>query len=180
MLLTAIDFMTDQRSRRRAVLALGELADPRALDTLLKHANEEGDPLQDSAAEALGHMGRSDHAGEIFKLLERFSRSLGSVAQNALKGLRWLNTHEGWTLVRQRALDPSFRYRATALEMLGSNDDPATRDLLLRLLASENNWQPVVNGPWIALAGCGARTPWNRTTPCSRTSTCRGTTSASR
>src|SRR5262249_53301938 len=108
-------------------------------------ANEEGNPLQDAAAEALGHLGHSEKGGEIFKLLERFSRSLGSVAENALKGLRWLNTHEGWQLVRQRAQDPSFRARNTAIEVLGYNDDPATRDLLQRLLATDSNFWQVVN-----------------------------------
>ena len=144
VLLTAIDFMTDQDHRERAVLALGELADPRALDTLLKLAGEDGNALQDAAAESIGHLGRSEKSADIFKLLERFSRSMGSVAKNALKGLRWINTHEGWTLVRQRALDPSFLYRATAIEVLGYNDDPATRDLLLRLLSTDANFLPIV------------------------------------
>jgi HEAT repeat protein len=36
VLLTAIEFLPDQSQRARAVLALGELTDRRALDVLLK------------------------------------------------------------------------------------------------------------------------------------------------
>ncbi|MBI1914559.1 MAG: HEAT repeat domain-containing protein, partial [Planctomycetes bacterium] len=137
VLLTSIDFLTDNDQRERAILALGELADPRALDTLLKHANDPESPLKDAAAEALGHMGRSDKAAEIFKLLERFARLNESVAINALKGLRWFNTHNAWLLIRQRATDTSFDWSGAAVEMLGFNDDPATRDLLLKLLSTD-------------------------------------------
>jgi ParB family chromosome partitioning protein len=51
-----------------------------------------------------------------------------------LRGLRWLDTRAGWQLLRRRAGDPSFAQRGAAAELLGYNDDPATRDLLLRLL----------------------------------------------
>src|SRR5262249_2404695 len=145
VLLTSIDFLTDDRERKRAMLALGELADPRALDTLLKHANDPESPLKDAAAEALGHMGRSEKGAEIFKLLERFARSSESVAENALKGLRWFNTHDAWLLIRQRAADTSFGRRGIAVEMLGYNDDPATRDLLLKLLSTDANLHVVNN-----------------------------------
>src|SRR5262249_37800245 len=145
VLLTSIDFLTDDNQRERAILALGDLADPRALDTLLKHANDPESPLKDAAAEALGHMGRSDKAAEIFKLLERFARSSESVADNALKGLRWFNTHDAWLLIRQRAADTSFGRRGTAVEMLGYNNDPGTRDLLLKLLSTDENVYQVVN-----------------------------------
>jgi ParB family chromosome partitioning protein len=140
VLLASIDFLSDLTLRRRAVRALGELADARALDLLLRLAGEDGHALQEEAAEAIGHLGRSDKAEEIFKLLERFAKSDASVAENALKGLRWLNTHAGWQLIRQRAEEVDFSYPETAVEMLGYNDDPATRDLLLRLLKDEENW----------------------------------------
>jgi ParB family chromosome partitioning protein len=137
ILLSSIDFQSDYDLRQRAVQALGELGDARALDPLLKLANEDGHALQDEAAEALGHMGRSEKGDEIGRLLERFVRSGGSVAEKALRGLRWLNTAAAWQLIRQQAL--GGMHRDTALELLGHNDDPATRDLFLRLLSKEDD-----------------------------------------
>ena len=137
VLLSAVDFLPDLDLRRRAVRALGELGDARALDPLLKLANEAGHALQAEAAEAIGHLGRSGAAEEIFKLLERFAKGDGGVADNALRGLRWLNTHAAWQLIRKRAADETVIFRDTAVELLGYNDDPATRDLLLRLLSGD-------------------------------------------
>jgi ParB family chromosome partitioning protein len=139
VLLASVDFVTDLSLRRRAVLALGELADERALDPLLRFAGEEGHALQDSATEAIGHLGRSAKADEIFKILERHAKGDGSLAENALRGLRWLNTRAAWQLIRRRAADESFGFRATAATLLGHDDDPATRDLLLRLLADADD-----------------------------------------
>ncbi len=140
VLLASIDFATDLDVRRGAVLALGELADDRAFETLLKHAAEDGHALQESAAEAIGHMGRSPRADEVFKLLERQARGDSGVALSALKGLRWLNTRSAWQLIRSRAADASCPFRSAAVELLGHNDDPSTRDLLLRLVATLEAW----------------------------------------
>ena len=139
VLLASIDFAGDLDLRRRAVLALGELADERALDALLRLAGEDGHALQESAAEAIGHLGRSPRAEEIFKLLERFAKGDTGVAWRALQGLRWLDTRAGWGLIRQRAASPTSAFRDTCVELMGHNDDPATRDLLLRLLAGEED-----------------------------------------
>ncbi len=136
VLLASIDFATDLDDRRRAVLALGELADERAFETLLKLASEDGHALQEPAAEAIGHMGRSPRAEQAFRLLERQVKGDSGVAVSALKGLRWLNTHAGWDLIRSRAADRSNPHRGSAIELLGYNDDPATRDLLLKFAAS--------------------------------------------
>ena len=149
VLLSAVDFMTDLSLRQRAVRAMGELGDARALDTLLRLANESGHALQQEAAEALGHLGRSGAADEIFKLLERFARGTGPVAANALRGLRWLDTPAGWRVVRDRAADDNFAGRDAAVELLGYNDDPATRDLLLRLLIEAGD---IDTGPVLASA----------------------------
>jgi ParB family chromosome partitioning protein len=139
ILLASIDFATDLAIRRRAVLALGELADERALDVLLKLAGEDGHALQEQAAEAIGHLGRSPRADEIFKLLERHAKGDTGVALCALKGLRWLDTRAGWQLIRERAADRAFFFREHTVVLLGYNDDPATRDLLLRLLAADDH-----------------------------------------
>jgi ParB family chromosome partitioning protein len=143
VLLASVDFLNDVGLRQRAVQALGELADVRALDPLLKLANEDGHALQEAAVEALGHLSQSPRGDDIFKLLEGFAKGDSRVAENALKGLRWLNTHAGWQLIRRRAVDPRCRFRGTAVELLGYNNDPATRDLLLRLLATEETWEVV-------------------------------------
>ena len=136
VLLASIDFATDLDVRRGSVLALGELADERAFETLLKLAGEDGHALQESAAEAIGHMGRSSRADDVFKLLERQAKGDSGVALSALKGLRRLDTRAGWRLIRGRAVDPACPFRKIAVDLLGHDDDPATRDLLLKLLAT--------------------------------------------
>lgn len=142
ILLASIDFATDLDIRQRAVLAIGELADERSFETLFKLAGEDGHALQESAAEAIGHLGRSPQADKVFTLLERQARGDSGVAESALKGLRWLNTRAAWQLIRGRAADPSCRFRDVAIELLAHNDDPATRDLLLKLLTTLPAWDP--------------------------------------
>jgi ParB family chromosome partitioning protein len=136
-LLTAVNLQSDLALRQRAVRALGELGDPRALDLLLKIVNDPDHVLRDEAAEALGHMGRSPKAEEILQLLTDLAR--GGVAEGPLRGLRWFNHPEGWQLIRRRAAESGSPLQETAVELLGFNDDPATRDLLLRLLAVTND-----------------------------------------
>jgi ParB family chromosome partitioning protein len=143
VLLSAVDFLSDLALRRRAVHALGELADARSLDTLLKLASEDGHALQDEAAEAIGHLGKSPRADDIFKLLARYAKQNTSVAARALTGLRWFNTRAGWLLVRERTEDFSFPSRQVAAQLLGYNDDHSTRELLLRLIREDGNWQVV-------------------------------------
>ncbi|QDV34780.1 HEAT repeat domain-containing protein [Tautonia plasticadhaerens] len=130
VLLSAVDFLQDLALRRRAVVALGELGDPRAFDRLLQLASEDGHALQDVAAEAIGHLGRSGQSARIYSLLDRQSRSPGSVSETALKGLRWLGTPEAWARIREVAGGGETRGRAITLDLLGHDDEPATRDLL--------------------------------------------------
>jgi ParB family chromosome partitioning protein len=134
VLLAAVDLQEDLSLRQRAVRSLGELGDARALELLLKLANDAEHVLRDEAAESLGHMGRSEKADEIRALLEQLVRGGGRVADRALRGLRWLDHPDGWQLIRRHATDGSGPFQKTAVELLGYNDDPATRDLLLRLL----------------------------------------------
>src|SRR5438552_4360178 len=136
--------MQEQGQRVRAGQALGELADPRALDDLLKLASDETNALQAVASEAIGHLGATEKAGDIFRLLERYSRG-GPMCAAALKGLRWLGTHDAWRLIRERAADLYFNARPVAVELVGYNDHQSTRHLLTRLLAEEQNFHPVVN-----------------------------------
>jgi ParB family chromosome partitioning protein len=137
VLLASVDFVTDLNLRRRAVLALGELADERAADLLIKLASEDGHALGEAAAEAIGHLGRSKHAEAAWRLLERLARGGGGVAHQAHKGLRWLDTAPAWAVLRSRAADSAAPHRVVAIEQLAHNDDPATRALLLRLVREE-------------------------------------------
>jgi ParB family chromosome partitioning protein len=153
ILLSSIEFQPDLLLRRRAVQALGLLADERALAPLWKLATEDGHALQDEAVEALGHLGRTEKADDIARLLLRCARGTGSVAERALRGLRWLGQSEGWQLLRQQALS-SPAYRITAIDQLGYHDDPANRDLLLRLLTTE------AVPPFLSAALASARRLW--------------------
>jgi ParB family chromosome partitioning protein len=136
LMMASIDLQEDHSLRTRAVNALGELGDPRALDLLLKIVNDPEHALRQDAVEAIGRMSRSPKASEILELLSNLARgSDHQLAERALRGLRWFDHPEGWQLIRRRAADSSSPHQETAIELLGYNDDPATRDLLLRLLA---------------------------------------------
>lgn len=136
VLQAAVELLSDLSLRRRAVSALGELADPRALDLLLKLAAEHGHALQDAAAEAIGRLGKSDKAADIFKLLQRLAEDPDSMIRaNAIRGLRWFDTHEGWQLIRKAARGDNYDEVDAAIKQLGYNDTPETRDLLLEIIA---------------------------------------------
>lgn len=140
VLLSAIEYLDDVDLRERAVLALGELGDSRALDVLLRLAGEDGHALQEAAAEAIGHLRRGADADKIGKLLERLAKGYGGVAHRALVGLRWFDSDTGWQLIRQRAADrKDWQVRQTAAEQLGFRDEPANRDLLLKLLRTDDD-----------------------------------------
>lgn len=140
VLLSAIEYLDDVSLRNRAVLALGELGDSRALDVLLRLAGEDGHALQEAAAEAIGHLRRGADADKIGKLLERLAKGNGGVAKRALVGLRWFDSDTGWQLIRQRGTDrQNWQIRQTAAEQLGFHDEPANRDLLAKILRVEND-----------------------------------------
>ncbi len=55
-----------------------------------------GTRCRSRAAEAIGHLGRSSKSEDIFKLLDRYAKAEQVVlASNAVRGLRWLDTHAG-------------------------------------------------------------------------------------
>ncbi|MEZ6127907.1 MAG: HEAT repeat domain-containing protein [Planctomycetaceae bacterium] len=161
VLLAAVDLMSDLSQRQAAVRALGQLADERALNILLKMASDDEHALQEEAIEAIGHMGRSDQADEIFSLLKAFATGVPSPTSwpglnfeqdglrgRAIRGLRWFNSRDGWQLIREQAaieLPSDAVYDADwqvdAVEMLGYDDDDATKELLLKIIRSSPSRQ---------------------------------------
>jgi ParB family chromosome partitioning protein len=139
VLLSGIEYLEDQSHRTRAVQALGELGDPRSVDKLLALAAEDGNPLQEAAAEAVGHLKSSPQADKVFQTLERLSKGMTNVAPRALIGLRYFDTPSAWDIVRAKVATRGHgwmadRIKQTAAEQLGFNDDPATRDLLIKTI----------------------------------------------
>ena len=139
VLLTCIDLLPNLWQRQRAVKALGELADPRALDPLLRLVTDDGHALQEQAAEALGHMGEAapEKAERVFGILSRLSKGTGGVARQALTGLRWFGTRDAWALIRERARDKVWQIRERVAELLQHNATPSTRALLVDRLKHE-------------------------------------------
>lgn len=149
VLLSGIEYLEDQSHRVRAVQALGELGDPRCVDKLLSLASEDGNPLQDAATEAIGHLKKSQQADAVFRLLEKHAKGQGNLTQRALIGLRWFDTPSGWDIVRAKVTAKGYGWyldqiRATAAEQLGYNDDPSTRDLLLKTVRTSTDYRLVM------------------------------------
>lgn len=134
VLLSAVELMSDLNFRRRAVRALGELADERALELLVKLVNDEGHALRDYAATAIGHLSETEKADEVFEILKRLSSASGSVRSRAIIGLRHFNTPTAWDLLREKARAGHDDHQEILLEQLGYNDQPETRQLLLDML----------------------------------------------
>jgi ParB family chromosome partitioning protein len=145
ILLSGIEYLEDQSHRVRAVHALGELGDPRSVDKLLALATEDGQPLQEAATEAIGHLKKSPQADAVFRLLEKHAKGQGGIAYRAMVGLRWFDTPTGWDIVRAKltAKGQNWWLKARAAEQLGYNDDPATRDLLLKTLRANTDYNTV-------------------------------------
>lgn len=140
ILLSGLEYLDDFDLRQRAVLALGELAEPRTVDTLLKFATENGHALQEAAAEAIGHLRNSAKRDEIGKQLEKLAKSpMTGVMQRALVGLRWFDSPAGWQILRAKTKDGNWRTRQTANQQLKYDTDPATKTLLLDILRKETD-----------------------------------------
>jgi len=142
VLITAIDLVPELDQRRRAVRALGRLGDVRALDTLLRLAGEEEHALQEDAAEAIGHLKSTPKGDAIEALLLRLAQGSGGVARQALAGLRWFDSQKGWALLRGRVADESAEVRATAVELLAFDADPASRAAIVDRVEKEASSQP--------------------------------------
>lgn len=140
VLLSAIELSEDFDHRGRAVKALGVLADPRGIDVLIGLAADDEHALQESAAEAIGHLAHTDQAETVFALLDRLSRGDSEVSLNALTGLRYFDTRDAWQRVRDRAADDDWSVRERVAELLGHHDDDLAREALLERVRKDDDW----------------------------------------
>jgi ParB family chromosome partitioning protein len=135
VLMSAVEMMEDLRMRQRAVLAIGHLADERGLDLLLKLVTHDAHALQDSAAEAIGYLGRSSQKEKIFGILNKLVAQEGTAGSRAIIGLRHMNTLEAWDVIRSKAKTSSQSLSAAVvIDQLGYDTSSATQDLLIELL----------------------------------------------
>jgi len=163
VLLSSIEYLDSIEYRQRAVLALGESADPQVLEILLTLAKESEHVLQAVAIEAIGHMGTNDIDDKLFKLLHialRDSSEYSDRVVHALNGLRWLNTLSAWQLIAEKAQQDGYYYRDHAIKCLRYWDNDYSRQVLLDIIqqsddddivtvalkAAKQFWQPSKNG----------------------------------
>ena len=138
ILMNVVEHGHEPQQRSDAVIALGELADSRALDMLLHLAKDDHTVVQGAAIEALGHMGQSERSDEIFQLLcERLNKS-GWQASRALDGLRWFDNEQAWRLIRQTAGSDEGDLRSKALQLLAHNSSDDTKNFLLALIIHDD------------------------------------------
>lgn len=142
ILLAAMDYQKNDEFRQRAALALGKSGDERALDKLLKLAEDPEQFLHEVAIEAIGHLGHGEQGERIFKQIKSRlwnAEYFSELAKHALNGLRWLNTQAAWALVQDYAADSTrySDYRVHAVSLLQYRDTAATRNFLLKLLREE-------------------------------------------
>lgn len=103
ILMATIDYNTEGDLRRRAVLALGELADEQAYDKLIKLADDPEHYLQDVASEALGHLGQSEHGQRILQLLVQHLQDVDNenpAIKHWVNGLRYFDSVASWQAIR--------------------------------------------------------------------------------
>lgn len=164
VLFAAVDYQENSDYRERAVLALGKLGDQRALDKLLKLAEDREHALNEVAVEAIGHLSESEHAEKIFKLLKTSLAKAGSYSdmnKHALNGLRWFGSLEAWQLIGSYTSvsdDDGYRdweLRRHAAELLRYRDTEGNRDLLLKVLRTDDDSDVVMT------AYESARLLWN-------------------
>ncbi|MDF1660140.1 MAG: HEAT repeat domain-containing protein [Planctomycetota bacterium] len=139
VLQASVELLADVNQRRRAVKALGKLGDEQALDLLLRIINDTGHALQEESAEALGHMSESDQAESVFKTLSRLAEGSYGVALSAMTGLRWFDSMDAWSFIRNRAADNSWMVREHVAKLLAHDKDPEARNILIKRIESDND-----------------------------------------
>ncbi|MGB1256015.1 MAG: HEAT repeat domain-containing protein [Thiolinea sp.] len=148
VLLASMEFLDDLEQRERAVIALGESGDSNVLDKLLDLAEDKEHALNEAAIEAIGHLGQSEHAEKILKLMQQALKNADAwsdMNERALSGLRWFNTLASWqTLCEFISNDNSYSSsRGFALKLLRHWDTEFSREILLKTLRENDDWDEV-------------------------------------
>ncbi len=159
VLLTASEYLDDLEQRERAIIALGESGDPTVLDKLLELAENGEHALHEAAIEAIGHLGNSEQADKILRLLQQALKQAGDYSdmnERALNGLRWFNTLAAWQSIMDFIRDEtrSGYARTQALRLLRYHDTESSHELLLKTLRENRD-----NGQ-VAAAYDSARFLW--------------------
>ena len=149
VLLAAVDYVEDVSLREEAVQALGA---GRQAGGGPAHA-----PGERARPRPPGRGGRGPRAWARRRIRARCSSSPGT-REDGLPGQgRYpraalaTNAREGWDVIRQRALDPTYWDREVAVEALGHNDTPETRETLAKVLA-----QAAEDASWVFSAAVTA------------------------
>jgi ParB family chromosome partitioning protein len=145
ILMAAVDYQTNDEYRKRAVLALGKSGDERALDKLLKLAEDKEHFLHEVAIEAIGNLGKGTESERIFKQLKARlyqAESYSDLPEYALNGLRWLNTAAAWQTIQEFIGKETQwdRHRQHAIKLLQYRDTEASRDVLLKVIRQSRNF----------------------------------------
>jgi ParB family chromosome partitioning protein len=148
ILLAAVDYQTNDEYRKRAVLALGKSGDERALDKLLKLAEDKEHFLHEVAIEAIGNLGKGADNERIFKQLKARlyqAETYSELQHYALNGLRWLNTSAAWQTIQEFIGKETQwdQHRKHAIKLLQYRDTEASRDLLLKVIRQSRNFSLV-------------------------------------
>jgi hypothetical protein len=121
--------------RQRAVKALGVCGDLRAVRALLNVYDDPEDHFSQEALEALGHMSRSEVAGEVrSRLIAALTQS--SLVEVAIKGIGHMNHAETWEALRLavRREQLSSHHQRLALEVLQGDSSEESLELFTWLL----------------------------------------------
>ena len=136
--MSAVELMSDLNHRRRAVLALGELASERSLDLLFQLATDPQHALHESSIRAIGHLSHSEKRNEIFEILKRIVKNDEPPAINAIRSLRYFDSADAWKIVRNatRSYD-KHQLRCEAIKQLAYDDSEESREIVLDVLSGE-------------------------------------------
>ncbi len=148
ILMATIDYHANGDLRRRAVLALGKLAELQSFEKLIKLAEDSEHYLADVACEAIAHLAEHDQEQRILTLITDYLNNAfewNSAIKHYINALRWLNTNDSWQAIydyirHSLAENPSIFYEGQlhAIHVLKHQDNPATRALLLDILQQQD------------------------------------------
>ncbi|WP_372365070.1 HEAT repeat domain-containing protein [Candidatus Uabimicrobium sp. HlEnr_7] len=153
ILRTCLETLPELNYRRRAVKAVGVLANDNAFDTLYDITSNSEHALYEEAVEALGHLRKSKKAKVIFEKLQKILSSSTyntTLICKVLHGLRWFNDHNSWNLIRSYMEHNNWEVRLKVAELLQFNDDNANIDTLQKIIRKDNDYD-VLNQAHVSL-----------------------------